>query len=193
MPGNQAASLSRPRRGPNMDCISSPKNCLKMLENQAMSLQQLGRVLDVACTSWPKTSRKCLKTREFVVGCENNLWAVPSSVDEFNKWAKKTHFQIGDSLVLKYNSKTHSVLEVNEEGYKISNNANLIKSHNDRETTISLEKSCLFFFISGAEEHCQKGQRLEVMVLSEKNGFGHQSTAKEPSSQHHLTTTMHRR
>ncbi|XP_022853610.1 early nodulin-like protein 1 [Olea europaea var. sylvestris] len=72
-------------------------------------------------------------SREFVVGCENNLWAVPSSVDEFNKWAKKTHFQIGDSLVLKHNSKTHSVLEVNEEDYKICNNANLIKSHNDRE------------------------------------------------------------
>ncbi|XP_022851611.1 early nodulin-like protein 1 [Olea europaea var. sylvestris] len=61
-----------------------------------------------------------------------------------------------------------SLLEVNEEDYKICNNANLIKSHNDRETTIPLEKSCLFFFIGGAEEHCQKGQRLEVMVLSEK-------------------------
>ncbi|XP_022859599.1 uncharacterized protein LOC111380307 [Olea europaea var. sylvestris] len=59
------------------------------------------------------------EAREFVVGCENNLWAVPSSIDEFNKWAKKTHFQIGDFLVLKHNSKTHSVLEVNEEDYKI--------------------------------------------------------------------------
>ncbi|XP_022899301.1 early nodulin-like protein 1 [Olea europaea var. sylvestris] len=117
------------------------------------------------------------EVREFVVGYKNNLWAVPSFVDEFNKWAKKTHFQIGDSLVLKYNSKTYSVLEVNEEDYKICNNANPIKSHNDRETTFSVEKSCPFFFISGAEEHCQKGQRLEVMVLSEKNGSSHQSTA----------------
>ncbi|CAA3023146.1 early nodulin 3 [Olea europaea subsp. europaea] len=51
---------------------------------------------------------------EFVVGGENNLWAVPSFVDKFNKWAKKTHFQIGDSLVLKYDFKTNSVLEVIE-------------------------------------------------------------------------------
>ncbi|CAA3000140.1 early nodulin 1 [Olea europaea subsp. europaea] len=72
---------------------------------------------------------------------ENYLWAVPSSVDEFNKWAEKIHFQIGDSLVLKYDSKTDSVLEVTEEDYKICNNANQIKSHHGGETTISLEKS----------------------------------------------------
>ncbi|CAA2955328.1 Hypothetical predicted protein [Olea europaea subsp. europaea] len=78
------------------------------------------------------------EAREFVVGGENNLWAVPSSVDEFNKWAKKTHFQIGDSLVL-----------------------------------------------NGAEEHCQKGQKLEVMVLSDKHRSDHQSMARAPSLHHH--------
>ncbi|XP_022853869.1 early nodulin-55-2-like [Olea europaea var. sylvestris] len=49
------------------------------------------------------------EAREFVVGSENNLRAVPSFADEFNKWAEKTRFQIGDSLVLKYDSKTDSV------------------------------------------------------------------------------------
>ncbi|XP_022859601.1 early nodulin-like protein 3, partial [Olea europaea var. sylvestris] len=76
--------------------------------------------------------------KRVVVGGENNLWAVPSSVDEFNKWAEKTHFQIGDSLVL-----------------------------------------------NGAKEHCQKGQRLEVMVLFDKHRSGHQSTARAPSLHHH--------
>ncbi|XP_022870793.1 early nodulin-like protein 3 [Olea europaea var. sylvestris] len=81
------------------------------------------------------------EAREFVIGGENNLWAVPSSVDEFNKWAEKTRFQIRDSLVLKYDSKTDSVLEMTKEDNKICNNANPIKSHHDGETTISLEKS----------------------------------------------------
>ncbi|XP_022867192.1 early nodulin-like protein 3 [Olea europaea var. sylvestris] len=81
------------------------------------------------------------KAREFVIDGEDYLWAVPSSVDEFNKWAEKTRFQIGDSLVLKYDSKIDSVLEVTEEDYKICNNANPTKSHHDGETTISLEKS----------------------------------------------------
>lgn len=54
------------------------------------------------------------EAREFVVGGENNLWAVPSSVNEFNKWAKKTRFQIGDSLVLMYDFKTDLVPEVTQ-------------------------------------------------------------------------------
>ncbi|XP_022853866.1 early nodulin-like protein 3 [Olea europaea var. sylvestris] len=78
---------------------------------------------------------------------------VPSSVDEFNKWAEKTHFQIGDCLVLKYDAKADSVLEVTEE--------------------------------DGAEEQCQKGQKLEVMVLSDKHGSDHQSTVQAPSPHHH--------
>ncbi|XP_022853771.1 early nodulin-like protein 3 [Olea europaea var. sylvestris] len=102
------------------------------------------------------------QAREFIVGSENNLWAVPSFVDEFNKWAKKTRFQIGDSLVLKYDSKTDSVLEVTEEDYKI----------------------CPFFFISEADEHWKKGQKLKVMVLSDKHCSGHQSTVQVPSPHH---------
>ncbi|CAA2998212.1 early nodulin 1 [Olea europaea subsp. europaea] len=125
------------------------------------------------------------EAREFVIEGENNLWAVPSSIDEFNKWAEKTRFQIGDSVVLKYDSKTDSVLEVTEEDYKICNNANPIKSHHDGETTISLEKSGLFFFISGAEEYCQMGQKLEVMVLSNKHGSFHQSLVQAPPPHHH--------
>ncbi|XP_022852878.1 early nodulin-like protein 1 [Olea europaea var. sylvestris] len=103
------------------------------------------------------------EAREFVVGGENNLWAVPSS----------------------YDSKIDSVLEVTEEDYKIYYNANPIKLRHDGETKISLEKSGPFFFISGAEEHCEKGQKLEVMVLSDKHGSGHQSTVQAPFPHHH--------
>ncbi|XP_022862297.1 early nodulin-like protein 1 [Olea europaea var. sylvestris] len=98
------------------------------------------------------------EAREFVVGSENNLWAVPSFVDEFNKWVEKTRFQIGDSLVLKYDSKTDSVLEVTEEGP--------------------------FFFISEADEHCKKGQKLKVMVLFDKHCSDHQYTVQAPSPHH---------
>ncbi|CAA2998209.1 Hypothetical predicted protein [Olea europaea subsp. europaea] len=95
------------------------------------------------CREMPENQPSCFccvlsEAREFVVGSENNLWAVPSFVDEFNKWAEKTRFQIGDSLVL-----------------------------------------------NGAEEHCKKGQKLEVMVLFDKHGFDHQSTAHVPSPHHH--------
>ncbi|KAL2524010.1 1-acyl-sn-glycerol-3-phosphate acyltransferase 1 [Abeliophyllum distichum] len=125
------------------------------------------------------------EAREFVVGGENKLWEVPSSVNEFNNWAQKIRFQIGDSLVLKYDSKTSSVLEVTEDDYKTCNKANPIKSYHDGETQIVLVKSGPFFFISGAEEHCQNDQKLEVRVLSDKHGSSSNSTAQVPSPYHH--------
>ncbi|XP_022899310.1 early nodulin-like protein 3 [Olea europaea var. sylvestris] len=141
-----------------------------MPENQATSRTRLAHLAQKLFRNARKSSCDLAvarmhpgHVREFIVGGENNLWAVPSSVDEFNKWDKKTHFRIGVSLVLKYNFKTDSMLEVNEEDYKI----------------------CPFFFISGAKEHRQKGQKLEAMVLSEKDGSGHQFIAQAPSPHHH--------
>ncbi|CAA2955354.1 early nodulin 1 [Olea europaea subsp. europaea] len=84
--------------------------------------------LDIKCQKLP--------TNAWKLGCvpiaararlERGLHTVPKN------FPKMPENQIGDSLVLKYNSKTHSVLEVNEKDYKICNNANPIKSHNDRE------------------------------------------------------------
>ncbi|CAA2955402.1 early nodulin 1 [Olea europaea subsp. europaea] len=126
MRGNQVTSLLRPRHDPEM-----PAHRVKMalLKNILLFLV----LMFLLCV--------LSEAREFVVDGENNLRAVPSSVDKFNKWAEKTRFQIGDSLVLKYDSKTDSVLEVTEEDYKISNNANSKKSYHDVETKILLEKS----------------------------------------------------
>ncbi|KZV35534.1 Early nodulin-like protein 1 precursor [Dorcoceras hygrometricum] len=105
------------------------------------------------------------EAREFVVGAKKK-WHVPSSSEEFNKWAGKIRFQIGDSIELKYDSKTDSVLEVTEENYKHCNKINPIGSYSDGDTKITLYRSGPFYFISGADGHCEKGQKLEIQVMS---------------------------
>ncbi|KAI3444028.1 hypothetical protein Pfo_000693 [Paulownia fortunei] len=128
------------------------------------------------------------EAREFQVGGRKSTWEVPSSPDEFNKWAERNRFVIGDSIVLKYDGKTDSVLEVNEEDYKTCNKSNPIKSYNDGNTRIALDKSGPFFFISGAEGHCEKGQKLEIKVLSANHGsHGHSPADPAPSPvEYHL-------
>ncbi|KAH6835946.1 hypothetical protein C2S53_002729 [Perilla frutescens var. hirtella] len=123
------------------------------------------------------------EAREFHVG---NSWQIPSSPDAFDKWAQKNRFEIGDSIVLKYDGKKDSVVEVNEADYRSCIKANPIKTYNDGNTKITLEKSGLFFFISGAEGHCEKGQKLEVRVLS-ANHHPHSTVAPAPSpvAHHH--------
>ncbi|CAK9183328.1 unnamed protein product [Ilex paraguariensis] len=106
---------------------------------------------------------------EILVGGRENLWKIPSSPDEFNHWAEKIRFRIGDSLVLKYDGKTDSVLQVTEEDYKSCKTAKPIKTYHDGDTKIELSHSGPFFFISGAEGHCERGQKLVVEVLSSKH------------------------
>ncbi|KAJ4871089.1 Early nodulin-like protein 2 [Raphanus sativus] len=62
-----------------------------------------------------------------------------------------------------------SVLEVNKADYDGCNTKNPIKKVDDGESEISLERSGPFYFISGNEDNCKKGQKLTVVVLSVRN------------------------
>ncbi|KAG5563999.1 hypothetical protein RHGRI_000242 [Rhododendron griersonianum] len=110
------------------------------------------------------------EARELLVGGRENSWKVPPSPDDLNKWSGEIRFLIGDTLVLKYDPKTDSVLQVTEEDYKICNMSNPIKSYNDGNTKIPLDRSGPFYFISGTEGNCKKGQKVVVTVLSPKHG-----------------------
>lgn len=62
------------------------------------------------------------------------------------------------------------MLQVTEENYESCNTSKPIKKYKDgNNTKVKLNKSGPFYFISGADGHCQKGQNLEVTVMSEKH------------------------
>ncbi|KAA8522860.1 hypothetical protein F0562_009283 [Nyssa sinensis] len=81
----------------------------------------------------------------------------------------------------KYDAKSDSVLQVTEEDYKSCNKAKPIKAFKDGNTKIELDRSGLFYFISGAEGHCEKGQKLVVRVLSAKHGSSGGSLSPSPA------------
>lgn len=72
-------------------------------------------------------------------------------------------------IVFKYDSNTDSVLRVEEGDYKKCNKAKPINAYHDGNTVFKINESGSFFFISGADGHCEKGERLEVRVLSLKH------------------------
>ncbi|CAI9098817.1 OLC1v1035530C1 [Oldenlandia corymbosa var. corymbosa] len=112
----------------------------------------------------------CSQAREFGVGGRGSYWKIPSSPDAYNKWSSIIRFQIGDSLVLEYDANNDSVLEVSEADYNTCNKDNPIRAFHDGRTRIQLDRSGPFYFISGADGHCQQGQKLEVRVLSPRHG-----------------------
>ncbi|XP_022750327.1 early nodulin-like protein 1 [Durio zibethinus] len=122
------------------------------------------------------------EAKEFLVGGKTDAWKIPSSEsDSLNKWAEISRFRIGDSLVWKYDGGKDSVLQVTKEAYGSCNTSNSIAEYKDGSTKVKLEKSGPFYFISGAEGHCEQGQKLIVVVLSPRHRYTGITPAPSPA------------
>ncbi|GAA0173660.1 hypothetical protein LIER_27230 [Lithospermum erythrorhizon] len=111
------------------------------------------------------------EARDHLIGGKTDSWQMPpsKSTDTFNRWSSKTRFLIGDSLVWKYDGSKDSVVQVNKKDYVNCNVTSPIAVHNDGNTVVELDHSGPYYFISGAQGHCEKGQKIIVVVLSEKH------------------------
>src|SRR6266487_1644630 len=69
-------------------------------------------------------------------------------------------------IVFKYKKDSNSVLVVNKEDYDKCNKKNPIKKFDDGDSELQLDRSGPFYFISGKDDNCEKGQKLIVVVLA---------------------------
>ena len=115
---------------------------------------------------------------EFTVGGRNG-WAVPtgSEGETLNQWAERLRFHVGDTLLFKYQASQDSVLQVTPEAFQNCNTTSPIATYNDGNTAFKFPQSGPFYFISGAQGHCQKGQKIVVVVMSQG---GRRSSAHSP-------------
>jgi hypothetical protein len=67
---------------------------------------------------------------------------------------------------LKYEAGKDSVLQVTKEDYVSCNISNPIKHYNDGYTKVRFDHSGPYYYISGEKGHCEKGQKLTIVVLS---------------------------
>ena len=69
--------------------------------------------------------------------------------------------------VFKYDSKIDSVLQVTKENYEKCNTQKPLEEHKDGYTTVKLDVSGPYYFISGAPSgNCAKGEKVTVVVQS---------------------------
>jgi hypothetical protein len=83
--------------------------------------------------------------------------------------------------VWKYDGGKDSVLQVNKEDYANCNISNPIEEYKDGNTKVKLDRSGPFYFISGAKGHCEKGQKLTVVVISPRRRYRGVSPAPSPA------------
>ncbi|XP_010417263.1 PREDICTED: early nodulin-like protein 1 [Camelina sativa] len=107
---------------------------------------------------------------EVTVGGKSGDWKIPpSSSYSFTEWAQKARFKVGDFIVFRYEAGKDSVLEVTKEAYNSCNTTNPLANYTDGETKVKLDRSGPFYFISGANGHCEKGQKLSLVVISPRH------------------------
>ncbi|ESQ43103.1 hypothetical protein EUTSA_v10015243mg [Eutrema salsugineum] len=112
----------------------------------------------------------------------NGVWAVNPRLS-YNTWAEKNRFQVNDTLYFKFEKESDSVQEVMDVDYNGCNVGNPLQNFVNGDALVTLNRTGPFYFISGNQDHCLKGQKLVVVVLSVRN---HQtvpiSPAKAPMS-----------
>ncbi|CAH9142092.1 unnamed protein product, partial [Cuscuta epithymum] len=105
---------------------------------------------------------------EFDVGGSDGWVLNPS--ESYDHWANRMRFQVNDSLVFRYDEGQDTVLEVKgQDDYEKCNTQNPIKKMDDGNSVFKLDRSGPFYFISGNQECCLKGQKVTVVVLTTRN------------------------
>ncbi|XP_011043819.1 PREDICTED: early nodulin-like protein 1 isoform X2 [Populus euphratica] len=102
----------------------------------------------------------------FYVGGKDGWVTNPS--ESYNHWAERNRFQVNDSLVFKYNKGSDSVLLVTKDDYNSCKTKKPLKTMGSGSSVFQFDKSGPYFFISGNEDNCRKGQKMIVAVLSVK-------------------------
>ncbi|XP_073059601.1 uncharacterized protein [Primulina eburnea] len=80
-------------------------------------------------------------------------------------------------VVFKYKKGSDSVLVVTKDDYETCNKDSPLQVFKDGNSEFKFHKSGPFFFISGRTQHCEKGQKLVTVVLSDS----HHNASSAPS------------
>ncbi|KAM0831543.1 hypothetical protein ACQ4PT_065465 [Festuca glaucescens] len=110
------------------------------------------------------------QAKDFIVGGPSDGWKVPAMSDVLNKWASTNGFHVSDNLVFKFDAAADSVLEVSQDDYNRCSTASPINTYKTSDVSVPLPRSGRHYFVSGTPGNCDKGERLIVVVMSEKHG-----------------------
>ncbi|KAE8707812.1 formin-like protein 5-like [Hibiscus syriacus] len=89
---------------------------------------------------------------------------------KYNDWAGKQRFQVNDVLIFKYEKGSDSVLLVKKDDYYKCERKHPLMEMSNGTSEFKFPHSGPFFFISGKEDHCSKGQKMITVVMAERHG-----------------------
>ncbi|KAH0651126.1 hypothetical protein KY284_031038 [Solanum tuberosum] len=101
----------------------------------------------------------------FYVGGKEGWVLKPSEF--YDHWARRNRFQVNDTIVFKYKKGSDSVLVVHDnDDYLKCNKTSPIHHLKDSHSRLKFTRNGRFYFISGKDDNCEKGQKVLVVVMS---------------------------
>ncbi|GMI85330.1 hypothetical protein HRI_002202300 [Hibiscus trionum] len=87
--------------------------------------------------------------------------------EKYNEWAGKHRFHVNDTLIFTYEKGSDSVLLVKKEDYYKCERKHHLMEMSNGSSEFKFNHSGPFFFISGKEGHCSKGQKMIAHVMAQ--------------------------
>ncbi|RDY05341.1 Early nodulin-like protein 1, partial [Mucuna pruriens] len=106
-----------------------------------------------------------LASYEFQVGDSKGLIVPPvNDTNFYNDWPSRNSFHVGDTII------QEGVMEVGEGDYTHCNATHPTLFSNSGNTVFKLDHSgTIFYFMSDAQGHCEKGQKMIVRVMLDES------------------------
>ncbi|XP_074265019.1 early nodulin-like protein 8 [Silene latifolia] len=98
-----------------------------------------------------------------------DAWGIPTAAnpDVYIKWSKSHVFRVGDSLLFLYPPSQDSMIQVRPEAFKSCSLKDPILRMKDGNSVFNITQPGEFYFMSGEEGHCQKGQKLHMSLAGD--------------------------
>ncbi|XP_071725817.1 early nodulin-like protein 9 [Rutidosis leptorrhynchoides] len=103
-------------------------------------------------------------------------WSLAST--SYNQWAEKSRFQIGDTVLFKYQAGKDSVVQVNKDDYNNCNPASPMAKYSDGHSVVKLTQSGPHYFISGLVQNCKDNEKIVIVVMADRS---HRSPPPSPA------------
>ncbi|CAL1360684.1 unnamed protein product [Linum trigynum] len=96
----------------------------------------------------------------YMVG-DNSGWDISTDLDT---WTQDKTFNVGDSLLFQYRS-SDTVEEVNKPAFDSCNTTDAMRTFNNGNTTVELDRPGPWYFVCGNRLYCLGGMKLQVNVV----------------------------
>ncbi|KAL6500478.1 hypothetical protein OROHE_025844 [Orobanche hederae] len=83
---------------------------------------------------------------------------------DYNEWASSKTFQVGDTLVFKYDPGFHNVMRVSRSDFRSCNVTVPISTYTTGNDSIVIPGSGHYYYICGFVGHCEAGQKVDIRV-----------------------------